>query len=168
MITNNMTRKEKRESVRQELLKDAARSNLQIARAAGVSDKTVAAVRLELEGRSEIPNMDRVTDTRGRRQHRHRHRTQHAAEQVHGSKETALCGNTERMIMDIVCTEIGAIHERAGRMTEADCNKLLTLVRILNSIGHVDSGNSNEPDEMIRRLRERLEKLESCRASQPM
>lgn len=119
-----MTRKEKRESVRQELLKDAARSNLQIARAAGVSDKTVAAVRLELEGRSEIPNMDRVTDTRGRQQQRHRTRqaaaaestgmgtglslvecrlkegVQRAAEQMHGSLKALNGGEQKRGSVD--------------------------------------------------------------------
>jgi hypothetical protein len=44
------------------------RSNLQIAKMLGVDDKTVASVRQELEGRSEIPNAETRTDTKGRQQ----------------------------------------------------------------------------------------------------
>lgn len=43
-------------------------SNSEIARRCGVTDKTVAAVRAELVGRSEIPNVDTRTDTAGRQQ----------------------------------------------------------------------------------------------------
>jgi hypothetical protein len=44
------------------------RSNLATAKIAGVSDKTVGAVRSRLEARSEIPNVTERVDTLGRRQ----------------------------------------------------------------------------------------------------
>lgn len=43
-------------------------SNSEIARRCGVTDKTVASVRAELVGRSEIPNVDTRTDSAGRQQ----------------------------------------------------------------------------------------------------
>src|SRR5207248_3828039 len=46
----------------------AGRSDNATAEIAGVSDKTVAAMREDLEGRSEIPNVDTRTDTKGRQQ----------------------------------------------------------------------------------------------------
>ena len=47
---------------------DPSKSNLQIAREVRADDKTVASVRRELEARSEIPNVETRTDTRGRKQ----------------------------------------------------------------------------------------------------
>src|SRR5262249_15977305 len=47
---------------------DPSKSNLQIAREIRADDKTVASVRRELEARSEIPNVETRTDTRGRKQ----------------------------------------------------------------------------------------------------
>jgi hypothetical protein len=48
-------------------------SNLQIAKLTGTSDKTVGKVRADLESRSEIPNVETRTDTRGRAQPARRH-----------------------------------------------------------------------------------------------
>jgi len=43
-------------------------SNVQVGKIAGVSDKTVAKVRTEMESRSEIPNVSTRTDSLGRNQ----------------------------------------------------------------------------------------------------
>lgn len=51
------------------LIKEAPEtSNLQIAKQVKVDDKTVASVRRNLEARSEIPNVEKRTDTKGRKQ----------------------------------------------------------------------------------------------------
>lgn len=64
------TRADKRHKV-EAMLRDAewvCWSNSEIARRCGVTDKTVASVRAELVGRSEIPNVDTRTDSAGRQQ----------------------------------------------------------------------------------------------------
>jgi hypothetical protein len=47
-------------------------SNLQIAKQVKADDKTVAKVRSDLEARSEIPNVEKRTDTKGRKQAAHK------------------------------------------------------------------------------------------------
>jgi hypothetical protein len=59
---------EKRDVVAALLKERPERSNLQTAKIAGVDDKTVASVRRDLEGRSELPNVAKTVDTMGRRQ----------------------------------------------------------------------------------------------------
>ena len=64
------TRADKRRKI-EAMLRDAewaCWSNSEIARRCGVTDKTVASVRAELVGRSEIPNVDTHTDSAGRQQ----------------------------------------------------------------------------------------------------
>lgn len=64
------TRADKRRKI-EVMLRDAewvCWSNSEIARRCGVTDKTVASVRAELVGRSEIPNVDTHTDSAGRQQ----------------------------------------------------------------------------------------------------
>jgi hypothetical protein len=64
----HLTGEEKRILVAQLLKTNPERSNLQTAKIVGVDDKTVAAVRREMQARSEIPNVTKVIDTRGRKQ----------------------------------------------------------------------------------------------------
>ena len=63
-----LTAEQKRKLIAKLLAADPERSNSQIAKTAHADDKTVAAVRRELEGRSEIPNVETRTDTKGRKQ----------------------------------------------------------------------------------------------------
>jgi hypothetical protein len=64
----HLTGEQKRDLIAELLKVNPDRSNLQTAKIVGVDDKTVGSVRREMEGRSEIPNVDKTTDTRGRRQ----------------------------------------------------------------------------------------------------
>lgn len=64
----HLNREQKRELVERSLKADPQLSNLQHAGRTGVSDKTVAARRAELEQRSEIPNGDMRVDSSGRPQ----------------------------------------------------------------------------------------------------
>jgi hypothetical protein len=64
----HLTAEQRRELTGKFLKLDPAKSDNALAKITKVSDKTVASVRRELEARSEIPNVDRRTDTRGRKQ----------------------------------------------------------------------------------------------------
>lgn len=64
----HLTREQKRDLVEKLLKANPERSDNATAKIAKVSDKTVASVRLDLEGRSEIPNAERRTDSAGRQQ----------------------------------------------------------------------------------------------------
>jgi len=64
----HLTAEQKRELIGRRLVADPSKSNLQIAKEVRANDKTVASVRRELERRSEIPNVETRTDTRGRKQ----------------------------------------------------------------------------------------------------
>ena len=59
----HLTGEQKRSLVAELLKTNPDRSNLQTAKIVGVDDKTVASVRRDMEGRSEIPNVTKVTDT---------------------------------------------------------------------------------------------------------
>jgi hypothetical protein len=64
----HLTAKQKRELIAQLLKLNPQKSNVAIAKLVGVSDKTVAAERTQVEARSEIPNVTTRTDSRGRSQ----------------------------------------------------------------------------------------------------
>jgi len=64
----HLTAENKREVIAAKLKDNPEASNNSIAKQVKADDKTVAAVREELEGRSEIPNVDTTTDTKGRKQ----------------------------------------------------------------------------------------------------
>jgi hypothetical protein len=64
----HLTAEQKRELVAKLLKAKPEASNNAIAKQAKVDDKTVAKVRGEMEARSEIPNVERRTDTKGRKQ----------------------------------------------------------------------------------------------------
>jgi ParB-like nuclease domain len=64
----HLTAEQKREIVAALLKANPERSNNATAKIAKVDDKTVGAVRAELERRSEIPNVSTRTDSKGRKQ----------------------------------------------------------------------------------------------------
>lgn len=64
----HLNQEQKRELLAKLLKFDPYKSNRQVAKAAGVDHKTVAAVRAEVEGRGEIPHVETITDTQGREQ----------------------------------------------------------------------------------------------------
>jgi hypothetical protein len=65
----HLTAEQKRDLIAAVLKAQPEKSNAAIAKQLGVTtDKTVATVRGELEGRSEIPNVETRTDIRGRKQ----------------------------------------------------------------------------------------------------
>ena len=64
----HLNAKDKRDLIAKVLKAKPDRSNLQIAREVKVTDKTVAKVRAGLKSRSEIPNVETRTDSKGRKQ----------------------------------------------------------------------------------------------------
>jgi hypothetical protein len=64
----HLTAEQRRDLIAKALKAKPEASNLQIAKQVKRDDKTVAKVRRELEARSEIPNVDTRTDTKGRQQ----------------------------------------------------------------------------------------------------
>jgi hypothetical protein len=64
----HLTPVQKRELIAALVKATPTASNLQVGKLAQTSDKTVATVRRELEARSEIPNVETRTDTKGRAQ----------------------------------------------------------------------------------------------------
>jgi len=64
----HLTPKQKRELIAKLLKQNPERSNLATAKVAKADDKTVSSVRKELVARSEIPNVETRTDTKGRKQ----------------------------------------------------------------------------------------------------
>lgn len=64
----HLTTAQKRDTIAELLRRTPGRSDLATARIAHVSDKTVASVRSDLTGRSEIPNADTRIDSAGRQQ----------------------------------------------------------------------------------------------------
>jgi hypothetical protein len=75
----HLTTKQKRELIAELLKVGPSRSNNATAKLAQVDDKTVAAVRAELEGRSEIPNAKIRTDSKGREQPARKERKRNTA-----------------------------------------------------------------------------------------
>jgi hypothetical protein len=68
LYRRHLTSEQKRELIAKVLKAKPEASNRQIAKQVKADDKTVAKVRGELEGRSEIPNVETRTDTKGRDQ----------------------------------------------------------------------------------------------------
>jgi hypothetical protein len=64
----HLTGEQKRDLIAKVLELQSEKSNRQIARITETDDKTVATVRAEKEARAEIPHVDVITDTKGRRQ----------------------------------------------------------------------------------------------------
>jgi ParB-like chromosome segregation protein Spo0J len=71
LLRRHLSRKERRELIAAELKADPARSNAAVATVAGASDKTVAAVRQELESTSEIPRLEATVGQDGRQRKSH-------------------------------------------------------------------------------------------------
>ena len=70
MARRHLTREQKRGMIWEQLTETLEKSDRQIASGLGVSDKTVGSQRRELEGRAEIPHVDKTVDTLGREQPR--------------------------------------------------------------------------------------------------
>lgn len=64
----HLTTEQKRDLIAKVLKAKPEASNLQIAKQVKADDKTVAKVRRDMEARSEIPNVESRTDTKGRQQ----------------------------------------------------------------------------------------------------
>jgi outer membrane biosynthesis protein TonB len=64
----HLTAEQRRDLIAKVLKARPETSNRQIAKQMKVDDKTVAKVRTKLEARSEIPNVESATDTKGRKQ----------------------------------------------------------------------------------------------------
>jgi hypothetical protein len=64
----HLTAEQRKELAGKLLMADPAKSNRAVADLAKISDKTVAAVRDDLEARAEIPNVPTRTDSKGRQQ----------------------------------------------------------------------------------------------------
>jgi hypothetical protein len=64
----HLTVEQRRDLIAKVLKATPEKSNNQIAKEVNTDDKTVATVRADLESRSEIPNVDTRTDTKGRKQ----------------------------------------------------------------------------------------------------
>jgi ParB-like chromosome segregation protein Spo0J len=82
VISANIRRRHLNQEQRRELLAkllkaNPSKSNRQVAKAAGVDHKTVAAVRAEVEARGEIPHVETITDTQGREQPAKKCRAEH-------------------------------------------------------------------------------------------
>jgi hypothetical protein len=71
----HLTAEQRRELVAKLIKAQPEKSNRQIAKTAKV-DKTVGSVRRELEGRAEIPHVDKRADTKGRKQPAHKAQTE--------------------------------------------------------------------------------------------
>ena len=70
MARRQLTREQRQELIRQQLMDTPEKSDRQIAAGLGVSDKTVGAQRKELERCAEIPHVNKVVDSLGREQPR--------------------------------------------------------------------------------------------------
>ena len=91
LVRRQLTRKQKQELIREQLKETPEKPDLQIAKELGVSDKTVTTQRTGMVRRSEIPNVEKSTDTLGRKQPRHHHRkdTENANSQFAQTGETS-------------------------------------------------------------------------------
>jgi hypothetical protein len=76
----HLTAEQKREIIAKVLKAKPETSNNTIAKQVKVDDKTVAKVRRDMEGRSEIPNVEVRTDTMGRKQPAKRRRQEASAD----------------------------------------------------------------------------------------
>ena len=89
----HLTAEQKRELIGKLLKEQPTTSDRAISKLTKVSDKTVGAVRRELEGRAEIPHVETRTDTKGRRQRVHNSKSASvkaqgtAAEQSAGARQ---------------------------------------------------------------------------------
>ena len=91
----HLTGEQRRDLIGKLLRAKPETSNLQIAKQVKADDKTVAKVRTELESRSEIPNVKRRTDTKGRKQSATKKRaTEKVARSLNGSAPPPGIGTT--------------------------------------------------------------------------
>jgi len=112
----HLTAEQKRELIAKLLKAKPKQSNRQIAKQVKADDKTVAKVRKELEARSEIPNVDTRTDTKGRKQPAERKRASRAGMSEWPAPDAAL---TEQWADDLPEEAHGLGGDREGRRLRA-------------------------------------------------
>jgi hypothetical protein len=118
----HLTAEQKRELIAKVLKAKPNASNNSIAKQVKANDKTVAAVRREMEGRSEIPNVDKRTDSKGRKQP--------ATRPKHAKKDKPTPAEVERDKAECI-----ALAQKAGlykaNQTDTEVAAFDTLVREL-------------------------------------
>ena len=99
----HLTAEQRRDLIAKLLKAKPEASNVAIAKQAKADDKTVATVRRELEGRSEIPNVAERTDSKGRKQPARKPKGGKAAKSTKAvtSKDTSLIAFNER-VLDLI------------------------------------------------------------------
>jgi hypothetical protein len=120
-------------------------SNLQIAKQIKADDKTVAKVRSELEGRSEIPNVKTRTDTRGRKQAAHKSagRRPSGRRQIITELNSLAWSNANQEKRTKFVSDVGLVHI----WKEADEDQRLALETSIDKI--VDQHLKDEKDEDV-------------------
>jgi hypothetical protein len=137
----HLTREQQREQIARRLKEDPAQSNREVARQTGASDKTVATVRDDLEGRAEIPHVDQRTDSQGRGQPANKPRRKKRARSY-----SALDSDTKKILGDHRATYLeGAMEklryitllpqrqEAARRLAASDADTMKELVEIITA-----------------------------------
>jgi hypothetical protein len=105
----HLTAEQRRDLIAKVLKAKPDASNLQIAKQVKADDKTVAKVRSELESRSEIPNVETRTDSKGRKQQAHKQPTDPAVAAVFKHNRAAKLG--EDTVARLHGTSLGTARE---------------------------------------------------------
>jgi hypothetical protein len=140
----HLTAEQKREIVAELLKANPQRSNNATAKLAKVDDKTVGAVRADLERRSEIPNVKTRTDSKGRQQPAKKatKKTQKKkkkpaeSEPVESTTTTTTVGTRD----DIGATSAGEVERLEARIRELEHQKRCLELKIV--------GLESENDEL--------------------
>jgi hypothetical protein len=93
----HLTAEERNDLIRKLLKAKPEISNLQIAKQVKRDDKTVAKIRREMEERSEIPNVEARTDTKGRKQPAKKKRLQESFEPLTAYQAEAIAEQVRRI-----------------------------------------------------------------------
>jgi hypothetical protein len=124
----HLTAEKKREIVAELLKANPQRSNNATAKIAKVDDKTVGAVRANLERRSEIPNVETRTDSKGRQQpakkatketQKKKPAESQPVESVESTTTTTVVGTRD----DIGATSAGEVERLEARIRELENQK---------------------------------------------
>lgn len=125
----HLTREQKRDLVERYLKAAPEKSDLQIAKVTGVSDKTVTARRRELEARSEIPNVAAKLDTKGRKR-----RAKAARVVVHEDKRLEVSDESRARLADVlkkyveVRAHLDELKSRPSYQSSQACDKAWRLL----------------------------------------
>jgi hypothetical protein len=123
----HLTAEQKREIIAALLKAQPERSDNATAKIAKASDKTVASVRRELEGRSEIPNVSARTDAQGRQQPARKQSGVKSPQILNRSKKvTAGNANGSQPPPDPVTELCGRVKAELIRLSPPEQNRLLS------------------------------------------